>query len=165
MIEIHEVKPEEFEEAGRITASAWQRWDGADPEAWETFRQHIADVASRAQVGSVFVASKNRQILGSVTLELTERLPDEDNPGPLAKDEAHVRLLGVAPAARRRGVGRLLMEHCISVARAHGKHRLTVNTGDRNVAAQALYEGMGFVRGSDTGRPNGLIIRSYQLTL
>lgn len=165
MIEISEVTPDEYEEAGRINASAWQRWDDADAEAWERFSQPIADVASRARVASVFVASKNRQILGSVTLELTTRLPDEDNPGALAEDEAHVRLLGVAPGAQRHGIGRRLMDHCISVARAHGKHRLTVNTSDGNAAAQMLYEGMGFVRGPDVIRPNGLVIRSYELAL
>ena len=39
-----------------------------------------------------------------MTLELEDRIGDEENPTPLLPDEAHVRLLGVAPGALRRGL-------------------------------------------------------------
>ncbi len=165
VIDVREATPDEFEEAGRVTASAWKPWDDADSESWEEFRQRIADVESRALVASVFVAVRHGEILGSVTLESRHRLPDEDYPAQLADDEAHVRLLGVAPSAQRQGIGRMLMEHCISVARSQGKRRLTLNTGDENTAARSLYEELGFVRREDITRPNGLVIRSYELTL
>ena len=50
----------------------------------------------------------------------------------------------VAPEARRRGAGRLLLDTCVDWARSRRAHeaRLWVTMG--NVAAQALYEAAGF---------------------
>ncbi len=104
-------------------------------------------------------------MLGSVTLELDARIADSDNPGALATDEAHVRLLAVAPVARRLGVGRTLMEHCAAVARDRGKARLTLNTSQGNIPAQRFYEAIGFVR--LPGRPlrDGSALCSYERAL
>jgi ribosomal protein S18 acetylase RimI-like enzyme len=163
VIEIRPVRPEEYEQAGRVTASAWEPWD--DP-SYERFTAYLRDVASRVQVASVFVAVDNGAILGSVTLAMHERLPEfgqED--GLLPPGEAHVRSLGVAPSARRRGVARQLMLHCVEFARSHGKRVMTLNTGVDNIAAQKLYESMGFKRGGDVVIQADFSVRSYRLTL
>lgn len=164
MIEIRPVRPDEFAEAGRITASAWQPAGDAD-ERWLRFSARIADVAGRADITSVFVAVEGGRILASVTLELDGRMPDDVNPAPLRPGEAHIRLLGVAPEARRRGIARMLMEHCMRVAREHGKERLTLNTWSRNFGAQALYESMGFSRGEDIVAPTGFRAFTYEYAL
>jgi ribosomal protein S18 acetylase RimI-like enzyme len=105
MVEVRRVRPDEYAEAGAVTASAWPPLGSPYDADWLVFQARIADVASRDAVANVFVASEGGHILGSVTLEMDERVADEDNPTPLAPDEAHVRLLAVTPAARRRRVG------------------------------------------------------------
>ena len=66
---------------------------------------------------------------------------------PLAREgELDFRFLGVAAAARRRGIGALLVEHVLLVARLRAIPRVVLNTGPDMVAAQRLYEGMGFER-------------------
>ena len=165
MIQVRRVRPDEYAEAGKVTASAWQPIGSSDDPIWLAFRARVADIAGRDRVASVYVATEGGHILGSVTLEVDGRLADEDNPAPLAPDEAHVRLLAVTPTARRRGVGACLMSHCASVARQRGKARLTLNTSEGNVTAHHFYEAIGFVRLADIVRHDGTALRSYGLTL
>lgn len=54
--------------------------------------------------------------------------------------------LFVAPAARRRGVGALLLETAAETARAAGAVRLELSTAITNVSAQRLYKALGWKR-------------------
>jgi ribosomal protein S18 acetylase RimI-like enzyme len=69
--------------------------------------------------------------------------------------------LGVDPAARGRGVGRLLMQGCLRFARDAGKTVLTLNTTSRMGAARRMYASMGFVRRDDEVYPDGFVLLSY----
>jgi ribosomal protein S18 acetylase RimI-like enzyme len=64
---------------------------------------------------------------------------------PIGPTIGEVRRLYVAPAARRRGVGRALMERLLADARAIGYHRIRLGTLEEKTAAQALYRTLGFV--------------------
>jgi ribosomal protein S18 acetylase RimI-like enzyme len=57
------------------------------------------------------------------------------------------------------------MLHCIAFARNNGKAVVTLNTGERNIPAQHLYESMGFKRGPDLVVEAGFSVRSYRLDL
>lgn len=52
--------------------------------------------------------------------------------------------LGVAPAARRRGAARALLEDLLARACALGVASLTLEVAEDNAAAFALYRGLGF---------------------
>lgn len=52
--------------------------------------------------------------------------------------------LAVAPAARRRGVGRMLAEEAVSWLAGSGARRLVLSTQEGNAASRALYASMGF---------------------
>jgi putative acetyltransferase len=64
-------------------------------------------------------------------------------------DPAHgeVKSMRAAPAARRSGVGRALLQHLIGVAKARGYTRLSLETGTeaRFSPAISLYQSAGFV--------------------
>jgi ribosomal protein S18 acetylase RimI-like enzyme len=163
MIEIQLVRPDQFEEAGEITASAWSHLPSSD--GLQEFLARVADVAGRAETAAVYVASIDGRLLGSVTLELDSRVFDPDNPNQLASDECHVRMLGVAPSAKRTGIARALMAHCIDVARTADKRVMTLNTSEQNTAAQKLYESMGFARAPDIPSSYGSRLRAYRYEL
>jgi GNAT superfamily N-acetyltransferase len=57
--------------------------------------------------------------------------------------------LFVVPAARRRGVGTLLLQAAADKARAAGAIRLKLSTAITNMAAQRLYETMKWTREED----------------
>ena len=59
-------------------------------------------------------------------------------------DEAELLLIAVAPEARQRGVGTMLIDHFIAIARDDGAHRLHLEVRDGNDAV-SLYQAAGFV--------------------
>lgn len=161
--EVRDVRPVEYTEAGRVTALAYREFVGPTESDLDAYLDRIADVAGRAQRTRVLISAEGDSILGSVTLEMSERAEGEGD--PLPEHEAHVRMLGIHPGARRRGVARALMEACIEEARAAGKSLLTLNTTQRMKAAQAMYESMGFKREPDRVLPDGFCLFSYSLRL
>lgn len=63
-----------------------------------------------------------------------------------ASDEAEMHLLAVAPAARGRGVGRLLVDEALQIAREQGRARMVLWTQPTMRDAQRLYLAAGFTR-------------------
>lgn len=74
-------------------------------------------------------------------------------------DEAEILTLAVAPAARRRGLGRRLVERASATAAQAGSTRLFLEVAEDNAAARALYDGVGFAvigrRKAYYARPDG----------
>jgi GNAT superfamily N-acetyltransferase len=101
-MEVREATPDEHAEAGRVTADAYREFVGPGDEDWERYLERIADVAERAGGTTIMVAVEDGRVLGSLTLELDERVLDEgeEEQRPLEPEEAHIRMLGVDPAAR-----------------------------------------------------------------
>ena len=61
-------------------------------------------------------------------------------------DEAELRVLAVAPAWQRQGVGEALVRACIDAASARGRARLVCSCLASMTPAQSLYARMGFRR-------------------
>jgi ribosomal protein S18 acetylase RimI-like enzyme len=163
-IEIREASPNEHDQTGQITADAYREFVTAGNADWQRYLDHIADVAGRADRTVILVAVEDGRILGSSTLELDGRVEPEDD-GPLGPHEAHIRMLGVAPDARGRGIARMLMVECESRARAAGRTLMTLNTTHLMKIAQKMYESMGYERGPDRTFPDGFVLLSYSKTL
>jgi DNA-binding MarR family transcriptional regulator/RimJ/RimL family protein N-acetyltransferase len=107
---------------------------------WDwTYEGLIAEILGKFVAGrdpereGAWIAELRGVIVGSVFLVRS------DDPAV-----AKLRLLYVEPAARRRGVGRLLVDACIARARAVGYRRLTLWTNDVLTAARRIYEAAGF---------------------
>jgi ribosomal protein S18 acetylase RimI-like enzyme len=164
-IEVRAVRPEEFEEAGRVTALAYREFSAPGDPGWEEYLGRIADVGRRADRALVLGAFGEGRVLGTVTVELDWRIEGGHPREPLAPGEAHIRMLGVDPGARGEGIGRKLMDAAVAEARRAGKRRLTLGTTERMAAAQRLYESMGFSRGPDQVFFDGFRLRTYELSL
>ncbi|MBL3687969.1 GNAT family N-acetyltransferase [Leucobacter zeae] len=145
-IEIRRVRPEEYAAVGALVRAAY---DG-DYSLGSDYLAEIEDVAGRDARAEVLVAVDaetrgTEEILGTVTIPLPgERLEDDTADG-----EMDVRLLGVARAARGRGIGERIMRHVLDVARERGASALALHTGEQMLAPQRLYERMGFARMPD----------------
>ena len=67
----------------------------------------------------------------------------------MAADEAEILDFGVAPVARRRGLGRELLAAAETLAGRRGVARLFLEVAIDNAPARALYAGSGFVGQGD----------------
>lgn len=72
-------------------------------------------------------------------------------------DEAEILTLAVVPAARRRGLGRRLVEAAAAWAESAGAASLFLEVAEDNVAARALYAATGF---AEAGRRPGYYARA-----
>jgi GNAT superfamily N-acetyltransferase len=137
--------PEEFAAVGALREAAYSH----DYEISDNYRITLRDVARRGAEQEVaerevWVALDRGtgQLLGTVTVPTPG-----GHIGHLGQDcELDFRLLAVAPAARRRGVGRLLVEHVIALAAERGATRVVMNSGADMTGAHELYYAMGFAR-------------------
>jgi ribosomal protein S18 acetylase RimI-like enzyme len=163
-LQIRPVRSDEFEQAGRVTAEAYESF-GTEASPNRDYLARVADVATRARHALVLGADVDGRLVGTVTLELDGRIPGGHPRPPLEPDQGHVRMLGVDPAVQGRGIGGALMDACVERARRAGKRRLSLETTESMAAAQALYESMGFRRGEDQVYDDGFRLRTYQLEL
>jgi len=174
-IEIRRVRPEEYEAAGEVTALAYHEFGprtSANPQvrnedAWEEYFGALRDVKLRDEIAVVYVAvdadDPGGAILGTLTLETDRRVNPDSR--PLEPDGSYIRMLGVHPDARGRGVGKALMDRAMAESRGAGKGRVTLNTSTRMKAARAMYEGMGFELVTEETFDDGFCLLTYELPL
>lgn len=140
---IRPVHPEEHEALGRLTVAAYHALEDVMHHQ-DAYDRRLRDVATRATTSCVLVAvTPTGELLGGVTFVSG---PEDPYSEELREGEAGIRMLAVDPAHQRAGVGRALTEECLARARAAGRRRLVLHTGDWMPAAIRLYEGMGFHR-------------------
>jgi ribosomal protein S18 acetylase RimI-like enzyme len=138
--------PGEYAEAGRVTAEGYhaddllRRPDGLIDAEYEA---RLADADRRARMAVLMVAVDDGKVLGTVTW-----CPPTSPLRELAtrRDQAEFRMLSVAPAGRRRGVGHALVEACLDRARLEGMREVVLSSLPQMTAAHALYREFGFVR-------------------
>jgi ribosomal-protein-alanine N-acetyltransferase len=59
-------------------------------------------------------------------------------------DEAHLLNLSIAKTHQKQGLGRLLLEHMIAIAKKHDAANMFLEVRPSNISAIALYENIGF---------------------
>ena len=111
-----------------------EEWIARDFALDERDRRQLGDpVAAYVEPGgAVLVAELAGEVIGCVALR-----PHPDDVWELSK-------MAVSPAARGRGVGRLLLEAAIGHARAAGARSLCLGSSTKLRAAIGLYESAGF---------------------
>jgi GNAT superfamily N-acetyltransferase len=118
-----EAEPARFVTPTRAAVRAWYETTLAAP----TWHAAVADV--------------DRQVRGYVLFEDVDR---QSTPFTAASRLLYVHQLGVDEAARRRGVGRALLEHVDTVARDVGAAQVALDTWSFNAPAQAFFASCGF---------------------
>ncbi|WNE94392.1 GNAT family N-acetyltransferase [Streptomyces luomodiensis] len=139
-ITIRLATPDEHARVARITEAAYAH----DYPLAEDYRTELRAVGPRARDHEVWIAVDRSTggILGTVA---TPR-PGGHISRLGRAGELDFRLLAVAPEARRRGVGALLVEHVVTLARSRDLARVVMNSGALMTGAHRLYERLGFRR-------------------
>ncbi|GEK22745.1 GNAT family N-acetyltransferase [Cellulomonas xylanilytica] len=139
-------------DAGALTAEAYLADRLVDAD--EAYAEELRDAERRAREATLLVAlvppgegdgANDRDddpvVVGTVTLApYGTSYAEVAEPG-----ELEIRMLAVAPEARRRGIAELLMAAALREAVASGATRVVLSTLDSMEAAQRLYRRLGFV--------------------
>jgi ribosomal protein S18 acetylase RimI-like enzyme len=162
---IRTAEPEEYEELGEITAQAYLGDGVLDFGADDPYLPRLRDVAGRAAAAEVLTAvDTDGTLLGGVTF-VGSGGPWADMAG---EGETEFRMLAVARAGRRRGVGEALVRACLARAReTDGCVRIVLSTQSGMHAAHRIYERLGFVRSPERDwepRP-GIALMAYAMDL
>lgn len=137
-VSVRLVRDDEHEAVADLLEAAYTH----DYEIGDEYRASLRAVAERAAEHQVWVAAEGDALLGSVATPRPGR-----HISPLGREgELDFRLLGVHPGARGRGVGRLLTQHVVDLARRRGLRRVVMNSGPQMLGAHALYASLGFRR-------------------
>jgi GNAT superfamily N-acetyltransferase len=146
LVEVRPALPGDLSTVRRIVIAAYAEFEPwLTPANWARMTSNIAKVIDPGAPGLLRVARLGDQLVGTVTY-----LP----PGPkdyqrVPSEWAVIRVLGVDPAWRGRGVARALTEDCLALARADHAPAVGLHTAEMMVAARTLYEHAGFVHQHD----------------
>ena len=136
----------ELDRAGALTVEAYDA-DGYLVED-DPYLDRLRDARLRAQQAEVYVAllpESPTEPVGTVTY----CVPPSSWTELAREDEGEIRMLGVAPSARRRGVGEALVSACIERSRELGHSALVLSSLPVQVAAHRVYDRLGFRRTPD----------------
>lgn len=97
----------------------------------------LARIIDSPEVGIIFVARQNEQILGMVNLLYTVSTA-------LGARVALLEDMVVSPSARNSGLGSELLQQAIQFARLSGCKRITLLTDGTNESAHRFYQNHGF---------------------
>ncbi|PVU83689.1 N-acetyltransferase [Cellulomonas sp. WB94] len=132
--------------AGALTAEAYHADRLIDDG--DEYRAELLDARRRADEATLLVAvltpepGHDAVVVGTVTLApVGTSYAEIAEPG-----EVEIRMLAVAPEARRRGVAEALVRACLREAVVLGAQRVVLSTLEAMVTAHRLYERLGFVR-------------------
>ncbi len=116
-------EPDRFSEPDRATVARWFE-DVLAADAW-----------------TVLVAEVDGEVVGYLLFEQVDRTAGTFT---RALRTLYVHQLGVAPAARRQGVGRALLQRVDEAARSLGVTQVALDTWAFNTDAMAFFERCGF---------------------
>ena len=160
MLTIDLARPGDFDRIAELTVGVYTAEDLVSPG----YVPELADVAGRADRAELLVARDGGgRVVGSVALVLSGDFGEVTE----SDDEAAFRMLAVDASAQRQGIGEALVRTCLERARAAGKRRMVLSTGERMTAAHRLYERLGFTRlpERDWTPVPGIDLRVYALEL
>jgi len=132
MAEVATYRPEWREAFERLNREWIETWFVVEEADLETFRDPERKILAAG--GQIFFVVEDGQVLGTCAVLCH------------SPDIHEIAKMAVAPAARGRGYGDLLMEAAVAFSRAAGARRMVIVSNTRLAPAIRLYQKHGFVR-------------------
>ena len=157
--------PEEREAIIALTLAAYKQYDAVlPPGAWHEYATSIRDTFSNDTASTRVIVIQDDAIIGSALLIPPTELARS---GRAAQPYPEIRLVAVAPEARRRGIATALIDACIERAQAAGYHYIGLHSTDYMRDAIRIYERLGFIRAleHDFHSPTGVHVMGFRLNI
>jgi ribosomal protein S18 acetylase RimI-like enzyme len=145
-IHVRVAREDEYAAVGALTVAGYEADDyllRSNGSYDHDYASWLADTAPRGRGSVLLVAADGDELLGTVTW-CPPGSPDRQL--AVADNQGEFRTLSVAPAGRRRGVGRALVVDCLERARAAGLTEVVLCSVSVMKPAHTLYESLGFGR-------------------
>ena len=161
----------DVEPARGVLRAAYAEYEAHFPAAnWAPYLEDILDLEGRGTESDLLIAALDGAVVGCVSYfppGSKASYPSDAYAERWPADWSAFRLLAVDPAARGRGVGRVLTVECIDRARGDGAPTLGLHTTAPMAVARAMYERMGFERAPKFDfRPGpDVLVEAYSLSL
>lgn len=151
-LDIRNADKSELAAIGDVLIEAYEEFAAGLEGAWDQMRSSL-----RAAPGSVgadrWLVAPDGGLLDGVVAYFP---PGQGDAELFEPAWASIRLLGVRPKARHLGIGKALALACIERATADGARHIGLHTSELMIAAQALYESLGFRRTHEIDRRFGV---------
>lgn len=145
-LEVRRIHPDEYAMVGDLVVDGYAHdgfLDKVDGSPNDGYADVLRDAAHRDDKAELWLAVDDETILGCVTWcpvgSPYRELATQDNQGEF-------RALAVAPAARKRGVGRALVQYCVQRASSDGLDEILICSMPQMRTAHRLYQSIGFSR-------------------
>jgi ribosomal protein S18 acetylase RimI-like enzyme len=143
---------------GALSVLAYREDGYLDGVGGPGLESDLRDGARRVRDATVLVAETDGELVGTVTLA-PSGTPYAETAGP---GEIEVRMLGVAPTARRQGVAAALMDAAHAHARQQGMDRIVLCSEASHTTVHRFYERLGYVRQPERDwSPGGVQLLSF----
>jgi ribosomal protein S18 acetylase RimI-like enzyme len=136
---VRRARPEDLGAVGEVTVAAYAEFTHGPDDGYLAL---LGDAARRDREAELWVAERDGEVLGTVTIAL-----DGSPWREIAEaDEGEFRMLAVSPAARGQGVGAALTGLVVDRFRGLGMRAVVLSSLAEMTAAHRIYERHGFVR-------------------
>lgn len=153
---IRDFAAEDAAAVNAVALAAFEQYRG-EYEDWPAFSAFVGAMANLAEGGELIVALSDGRVAGAVAYFA----PHATKPALFDPAWPVIRMLVVDPAARGRGLGRMLTEECIRRARRDGADMIALHTSPIMQVALAMYLRLGFVPLRDSPPIYGVPYRIY----
>ncbi len=145
--------PDEFVEIGRKLVVVYSQLDGfpketEQPEYYKMLA-NIGELTRKPETELLVAVTANGEIAGSVVYFSDMQYYGSGGTATLEQNASGFRLLGVDPAFRGKGVGKLLTMECIRRAKEKQNLQVIIHTTKAMQTAWEMYERIGFRRSED----------------
>lgn len=152
-MQIRDIQSDEHAALGRLMVDVYAGLDGfpgpAEQPRYYEMLANIGAFTTRRGARVLVALSPAGELWGGVVYFADMREYGSAGAAPLEKDASGIRLLGVDPGVRGRGVGRALSKACIELAREQPHRCVVLHTTQPMRAAWSLYVSLGFRRAAD----------------
>lgn len=150
---IKEARTDEFAEVGQLMVEVYSQLEGfpkkeEQPNYYNTLA-NVGDFTLMPEVKLLVALSENDSIDGAVVYFGDMQYYSSGGIATQEKNAAGFRLLAVSHRARGKGIGKLLSNYCIDLAKSQKQEQLIIHSTKAMQIAWNMYEKLGFKRSED----------------
>jgi ribosomal protein S18 acetylase RimI-like enzyme len=152
-MQIRDVRPDEHQALGRLLVDVYSQLEGfpspAEQPRYYAMLANIGTFTMRRDARVLVAIAPGGELWGGVVYFGDMSEYGSGGTATLEQEASGIRLLGVNPDVRGRGIGRALSLACIELAREKSHRCVVLHTTQPMRAAWSLYESLGFRRAPD----------------